>query len=511
MVHIVVSHVSSGRTVSPVAELGGPGGPVPREPATDEAALDAPGGQPAARRTGLIVTVLAFTGVLSALMQTIVVPLLGTLPELLHTSSSNASWVVTATLLAAAATTPISGRLGDMYGKRRILIACIILLIAGSVLCALSSSFLPVVIGRTLQGSATSVIPLGISILRDELPRHKVGGAIALMSATLGIGGSVGLLLSALVAQNFDWHVLFWGAAGVGAIAMILVLAFVPESELRDPARFDVLGAIGLSVGLICLLLPITKGSEWGWTSPRVLLLGAASIAILLLWARFEVGRRHPVVDLRVSAARGVLLTNAASVMTGFAMYGVNLALPELLQTPRSTGFGLGQTMIATGLCVAPGGVAMMLVSPFSAKLSARFSPRITLITGLLVIGAGYVCAVVAVTAIWQVVLVSTVVSCGIALAYGAMPALIMSNVPPEETAAANGLNSLARSLGSAISSAVVAAVLATDVVVRGGVSVPSQDAYRLVFIVGACASVVAALVAASIPRLDRQAAHSSA
>lgn len=488
---------------------------MPSSPATESAALPVPAegaadphgssvtdvdsaGHP--RRTGLIVAVLAFTGILSALMQTIVVPILVQLPQLLHTDPSNTSWVITATLLAAAVTTPISGRLADIHGKRRVLVACIALLILGSVLCALTSSFLIVVIGRALQGAATSVIPLGISILRDELPPERVGGAIALISATLGVGGSVGLLISALVAQNFNWHVLFWGAAGVGAVAMVLVLLVVPESTLRTPAKFDVPGALGLSAGLVCLLLPLTKGAVWGWASPAVVGLLVAAVLILGLWGWFEVRIADPVVDLRVSAGKAVLLTNAASVLTGFAMYGINLALPQLLQTPTSTGYGLGQTMIVTGLCVAPGGIMMMLVSPLSAKLSSMRGPRVTLIVGLLVIAVGYGIAFLAMSAVWQLVLVNIVTSCGIALAFGAMPALIMGSVPPRETGAANGLNALMRSLGSSLSSAVVASILANDVIEHAGIALPAEGAYKWVFCVGVMAALLAAFVAALIP-----------
>ncbi|MCU1689040.1 MAG: transporter [Jatrophihabitantaceae bacterium] len=457
------------------------------------------------RRTKAIVAVLAVTGVLSALMQTIVVPLLGELPQLLSTDASNTSWVVTSTLLAAAVTTPISGRLADIHGKRRVLLACIALLILGSILCALTSSFIVVVIGRTLQGAATSVIPLGISILRDELPPERVGSAIALISATLGIGGSVGLVVSAVVAQNYDWHLLFWGSAVIGAIAMALVLLVVPESTLRTPAGFDVPGAIGLSAGLICLLLPLTKGAVWGWTSPAVIVLLTASAITLGLWAWFEIRTVDPVVDLRVSAGRAVLLTNIASIMTGFAMYGINLALPQLLQTPASTGYGLGQSMVVTGLCLAPGGVMMLLVSPLSAKLSALRGPRVTLICGLLVIALGYTIAFFAMSEVWHLILVSAVTSCGIALAFGAMPALIMGSVDAHETGAANGLNALMRSLGSSLSSAVVASILANVVIMHSGLTLPAEAAYRWVFGIGIAAALIAAALASAIPSQARQ------
>jgi MFS family permease len=336
--------------------------------------------------------------------------------------------------------------------------------------------------------------------MRDELPPQKVGGAIALMSATLGVGGSVGLLLSALVAQNLNWHFLFWGAAAIGVLAGCLVIAFVPESTMRHPARFDLIGALGLSAGLICLLLPVTKGAQWGWTSPLVLGLLGAALAILLLWGVFEIRIKDPMVDLRVSASKAVLLTNIASVLSGFAMYGINLAMPQLLQAPTVTGYGFGLSMIMAGLCIAPGGLVMMAMSPVSARTSRRYGPKVTLITGLVVLCMGYLLALAAMGAVWQLILVSAVVSTGIALAFGAMPALIMSAAPPDETAAANGLNALMRFLGSSLSSAVVAAVLANDVVHYGPLALPSKQAFQWVFVVGAVAAAIAAAVASLIP-----------
>ncbi|MEO5874253.1 MAG: MFS transporter, partial [Streptosporangiaceae bacterium] len=237
-------------------------------------------------------------------MQTLVVPLIGELPVLLHTTASNGFWAITATLLAGAVTTPVFGRLADMYGKRRMLLFALGLLIIGSVVCALGDSLVPVVIGRALQGSAFCVIPLGISIMRDELPPEKMGSAMALMSSSLGVGGALGLPAAAAVAQHTDWHTLFWGSAGLGAIVFVLVVVLVPESPVRAGGRFDVVGALGLSTGLICVLLAISKGGDWGWASGTILGLFAAAVVVFTLWGRWELRTSGPLVDLRTTTKR---------------------------------------------------------------------------------------------------------------------------------------------------------------------------------------------------------------
>src|SRR5690606_25186534 len=193
-----------------------------------------------------IIAVLAFVGLCSAFMFTLVVPLQAELPVLLNASREDTTWVVTITLLVAAVATPISGRLGDMYGKRRVVLVLLVGLIAGSVVAALSSSILGVIIGRGLQGVTTGVIPLGIAIMRDVLPPARLSTAVALMSATMGVGGAAGMPLAALIAENADWHALFWMSAGLGALCIIGIWFAVPGDTLLAPGRLDLLGALGL-------------------------------------------------------------------------------------------------------------------------------------------------------------------------------------------------------------------------------------------------------------------------
>lgn len=287
---------------------------------------------------GAIVAALAFTGLVASFMMTLVTPLLPELPHLLGVTQADAMWVVTATLLAAAVATPIGGRLGDLYGKRRIMLVLLGSLVLGSVIAAFSSTLIPLVVGRALQGAGLGVIALGISILRDVLHRDRLGKAVALVSATLGIGGAVGLPVSAVISQYLDWHMLFWASGALGAIGFVLVLTIVPVSTLRSPGSFDFVGAIGFAVGLVGILLGVSKGAAWGWTSPLTLGTTLGGIAVLGLWAWYELRISSPLIDIRVSMRRSVLLTNLASVTVGFAFFATAVALPLLLESPTDTG-----------------------------------------------------------------------------------------------------------------------------------------------------------------------------
>jgi MFS family permease len=447
-----------------------------------------------------IVGVLAFAGIVVALMQTLVVPLIPELPALLHTTASNSSWAITATLLAGAVATPVLGRLGDMYGKRRVLLASIGLLVIGSVVCALSDSLGPMVVGRALQGCAVGVIPLGISIMRDELPAERLGSAMALMSSSLGVGGALGLPTAAALAEHSNWHVLFWMSAVLGVVVAALVLLVVAESPLRGGGRFDLLGAAGLSAGLICLLLGISKGADWGWGSGTTLGCFAVAVLVLLAWGWWELRVSGPLVDLRTAARRQVLVTNLASIVVGFSFYAMSLVLPQLLQLPGSTGYGLGQSMLVAGLCLGPSGLTMMAVSPLSARLTAARGPKVSLMVGSLIIAGGYGLAVVFMTAVWELAIVACVIGVGIGLGYAAMPALIMSAVPVAETASANGVNTLMRSIGTSTSSAVVGVVLAHLTTRFGAVDLPSQSGFRVALAIGGVAALAGVLVAWFIP-----------
>jgi MFS family permease len=451
-------------------------------------------------RTNVVVAVLAFSGIVVSLMQTLLVPLIPALPRLLNAPASDTAWVVTATLLAGAVATPVMGRLGDMYGKRRILLVSIGLMVIGSVIGALSSTLVPMIVGRALQGMSAGVIPLGISTMRDTVAAHRLGAATAMMSASLGVGGALGLPAAALLAERADWHVLFWTSAGLGVVAGALVVALVPESRVRSGGRFDLLGAAGLSVALVCLLLAISKGADWGWASGLITGLFAAALVVLLLWGWWELRARQPLVDLRTTARPQVLLTNIASVLFGFGMFAMSLLLPQLLQLPTATGYGLGRSMLVVGLVMAPSGLVMMAVAPLSARISRIMGPKVTLMLGALVVAVGYGVNIVLMSEIWQLVLVSSVIGAGIGLGYGAMPALVMSAVPISETAAANSLNTLMRSIGTSTSSAVAGLVLAELTVTVGAVTVPAQDGFRVVMVVGAAAALGALGVAAFLP-----------
>lgn len=455
------------------------------------------GGGPRARLT---VPVLAFGGILMAVTQTVVVPLLPDLPRLTGSSPGAVSWLVTATLLSGAVLTPVLGRAGDMYGKRRVLLLALGLMAGGSVLCALTSDIRLLIAARALQGASASVVPLSISILRDELPPRRTASAVALMSSTVGIGAALGLPLAALIVQYADWHAMFWVTAALSTAGLLLARWAVRESPVRSPGRFDTWGALGLAAGLVCLLLAVSQGGQWGWGSGPVLGLFAGAVVILTVWWRMQLRAKQPLVDLRLASGRRVALPHLTALLAGFAFYANSLVTAQLVQAPAESGYGLELSIVATGLCLLPNGVIMLALSPVSARVSTARGPRVTLALGGAVMALGYAVRVVDSRELWVIMLGAAIVSTGTTLAYSALPTLILRAVPVEQTASANGVNVLMRTIGQSVSSAAVAAVLVRHTASAGGVEFPTLGGYRLAFTLAGTVALVACAVALAIP-----------
>lgn len=457
----------------------------------------------------LTTTVLAISGMAASLQFTLTVPLLPVVPDIMHVSTNDASWIVTITLLASALATPILSRMADMYGKRRMIVIALAAMTIGSVTIALGESFPTMIVGRALQGFAQSLIPIGISLLRDLLPRERVGSAVALMSATLGVGAALGMPLSGLLYQGFGWEVVFWFSATVGAVFIIGVLLVVNESPVRAPARFDIAGALLLSVILAATLLVISKGGSWELTVIAAL-IGIATVS-LAAWIPLQLRVSNPMVDLRTTAKRPVLLTNLATLFVTAATFTNMLITIQQAQAPPASGYGLGLSVVGAGLVMLPAGLVMVALAPLSGALLNRRGGRPVLIVGGLVLAVAYVLRVFFADTVLAVVIGATMVGVGTALSFAALPTLIMASVPLTETASANGINALLRYLGMSVSSAFLALLVTSMSVAVDGHVFLSASAIDLCFWLAAGSGLIGAAIAAFIPTDSRVIAHPSA
>lgn len=436
-----------------------------------------------------LVAVSAFSCLVVALQQTLVVPAVPRFPGLLDTTPAAVSWLVTATLLTGAVATPVIGRLSDLYGGRRMMLIAMAFVLAGSVIAPFGG-ITSLIAGRALQGVGTALVPVAMAQMRASLPRHRVSGALAMLSATLGVGGGIGVPLGGVILSALGWQAMFWFSALLAVASLVLIAVVMPANAPDDRGSFDLTGAILLSVALVALLLGVSQGASWGWTSAATIVAFIVGAAVLAGWVVFELRHRSPLVDLQTSTSRPLLLNNIASLLLGVMMFTNLLLTTRKLQGPV-TEAGFGWSAAAAGLAMLPNAAAMFAVAPFSAKMAQRFGPRVVLGIGAAVAAAGYLLSIVASPAAALVIVWTTVIGIGVGIGYAALPMLIVRYAPAAEMGSANGVNALLRAIGTAIASTVVAAIGATLSVTVHGSAVPSATALGTIALVGAVLGAV--------------------
>ncbi len=445
---------------------------------------------------GLTLAVLAVSGMSFALLQTMVAPALPAIQHEYGASTTSVTWVLTIYLLTASIFTPILGRLGDMFGKERLLVIVLLVLGAGTLISALSTSLVMLIAGRAVQGAGGAIFPLSFGIIRDEFPREKVGSGIGLISATFGVGGGLGLVLSGVIVDHLDYTWIFWLNLPVIAGAVVCTHFFVPESPVKTPAKIDWVGAGLMSIGLGAVLLAVSQGNSWGWGSARVLGLIAFGVIVLVVWARFELRVPQPLVDMRMMRLRGVWTTNVTALMVGFGMFGSFLLVPQFVEMPPSAGFGFGATVTQAGLYLLPSAAIMLVAGPMAGVLGNRFGSRTPLLIGIALVAIGFVQLAVLHDEHWHVFLNSVLTGAGIGLAFASMATLIVDAVPQTQTGIATGMNTIMRSIGGALGAQIAASIVGAHA---------DEAHFVAAFLVSAAGLALAFIAALVIPRPPRE------
>ena len=414
--------------------------------------------------------------------------------------------MLTAYLLSASIATPLIGRLGDMYGKERLLVVVLTLLCVATIVSALATSLAVMLVGRVVQGAAGGVFPLAIGIIRDEFPRDRVAGAIGVISALAGVGGGLGIVLAGPIVDHLSYHWLFWLPLVPLVPATLAIHRFVPESPLRVPGRINWTGAGLMAVGLGAVLIAVSETPVWGWLSAKTLIVLAGGLLVLVAWVRNETRAADPLVDMRMMQIRGVWTTNAVALLLGFGMYASFILLPEFVETPQRAGYGFGASVTGAGLFLLPSTVAMLLAGAQTGRLEKRFGSKPPLLAGAALSALSYLLLAVARDERWEIYLAALLLGAGIGLAFAAMINLIIENVGPEQTGVATGMNTLTRTVGGAFGGAIVASLLAGSVD-RG--PFPSSGGFTLAFAACAIAVALGVLVGLLIPQ--RRAAAAAA
>ncbi len=446
---------------------------------------------------GATFAVLAISAFAFSLLQSLVLPALPTLQRSLHTSAIGASWVLTAYLLSAAIATPILGRVGDMIGKDRMLVIVLIALTIGTLISAVATSLLVVLLGRVIQGSGGAIFPLAFGIIRDEFPPARVSTGIGVISSILGIGTGVGIVLAGPIVVHLSYHWLFWMPLFMTMVATAATVVFVPPSPVRAPGRINWLGAVCMSAWLITGLVALSEAPVWGWISSRVLALLAATVLLIGLWIWVEIRSDAPVVDMTMMRIRAVWSTNLAALLFGFGMFAMFIIVPQFVQTPARQGYGFGASVTQSGLYLAPLALAMLLIAPLTGRLAMAVGSKMVLVAGTLFAAASYGLLALSHSRPWPFYTASAMLGIGIALGFASMANLIIDAVPASQTGVATGMNTNIRSIGGALGSAIATSIVVSSVLRSG---FPAEHGFVVAFTVCSGALLVAAFAAWAVP-----------
>jgi EmrB/QacA subfamily drug resistance transporter len=444
----------------------------------------------------LILAVTALAGMGYSMLSSAVIPALPSIQHSLHTTETGVTWLLTGYLLSASVATSILGRLGDMYGKERLLVITLVILAAGTVVSALATSLVPMIIGRVIQGAGGGIFPLAFGIVRDEFPRERVAGSIGILSSVLGVGGGIGVVLGGLIVEHLNYHWLFWIPLVVTVAAAICTQLFIPESPVRVPGRVNWLAAALMTVGFCCVLIAISETITWGWGSPRTLGLLAFGLVICAGWVLVEVRSEVPLIDMAMMRIRGVWTTNLVAFLLGAGMYASFLILPQFAQLPKSTGFGFGASVVTASLYLLPSALGMSVLGSVAGRVARRYGSKLAVIAGSGVTAASFALLAVAHGHPYDMLISAALMGIGIGLAFAALGNLMVQAVPPEQTGAATGMNTVMRTLGGALGGQIVATLIA-DNVAHG---LPTVTGFTESFALQAAFLVIAMLAGTLVP-----------
>ena len=447
------------------------------------------------RSPALIFGVLTVSMLSLTMLQSLVVPVLPALQQEFGTSPSLITWTLTAWLLSAAIATPILGRVGDMVGKRRTLLAVLAALAIGTLISATAPTIGVLLIGRVIQGLGGAMFPLAFGIVRDNLPAARVPGAIGALSAVIAVGSGLGTVLAGPIVEGLGWRWLFWIPLITTVVGGLLAAFVIPESTSRPGGRINWIAGALLAGWLVALLMPLSEGMVWGWGSPLVVGLFVAAAVLLAAWIIVEVRSRNPLIDMRIMRLPGVWTVNLAALFVGAGMFGIFAFFPRFVQTPTSAGYGFGATVGESGILMLPMLVAMAAAGFVSGPLARRVGFSAQLVGGA---------ALIAVSALGFAFLHGTtlaisieagITGLGLGIAYAAMTSLIVQGVPASQTGVASGMNANIRTIGGALGSTIMAAIVTSRLEPSG---LPSESGYTngyLVLAIFALGAVAAGLI----------------
>ncbi|MEV6328840.1 MFS transporter [Streptomyces sp. NPDC051909] len=447
-----------------------------------------PGGteEVAAPRVTAVVGLLVVFELVSGFLQGSGPALVPAVQDWQSISASQAQWYMAVQFLAAAVGVPVFGRLGDLYGHRRLVRIALVCIAAGTVLVALAPNLTVLLVGRALIGPVAALLPLEIGLVRDRLDVEGARRAVALLVGALTLGSLLGHgLAGPLLALTGGVQATLLVLAAIACACAALSYCAIPESRTRAPGRMDWTGAALLGLALLLFLGTMARSRAWGWTSPLTLGGLVLSLSLLAWWIRLERDRPHALVDVRAVAHP----RSAPYYVSGFAFGAIMLggqavAISYVAASKGDEGYGFGLKTWEISLW---GGVPHVLAfagASLVARVAARTGYRRVLLLAFALMAAGNVGLMAGHATLLLFVLASAVSGFGMGLALGGLPTLIVERSTPDRTASATAVYNNLKTLGGSVAGAGSAVVLGSLVV--SGTSVPALSAYLTIWGLGA-------------------------
>ena len=444
------------------------------------------------------VAVLTLGALDFALEGSIIVPALPAMADHYDASLIAVGWLATGFLLASVVGVPLLGRLGDLYGKRLMLLVSLGSFSLGALLCAATENIELAIAGRAVQGFGSAAGPLTLALARDTVPNVQLPRVIGAVIGAATVGGGLGFLLGGVLADEFSPAAIFWFLFAFGLALIAAIAAFVHESPVRTKVRLDTAGVALLGAGLVALLLAISKGGAWGWSSWAIVGLFVTSAVLLTLFALVEGRARDPHVDLQLVRERPFVNTNICSFAFGFAFFIATYVIPQVAGTPRSSGYGLGLSTTQIGLLLVPSCVAGFAGASVAGRRLERLGPRTLVAAGALFGLLGNLALAAAHTTVVAIVFGSSLVGLAWGLILPGIYAVVLRSASEDKSAVATAVTATVRNTGVSVGVSVAFAIV-TAAGFAG--EFRSDSGFTTALLVGALGSAAMLLVSLTLPR----------
>ncbi|MGD0477669.1 MAG: MFS transporter [Nitrososphaerales archaeon] len=457
-------------------------------------------GGPRGLRNHQLRALLSMVGVALLLnyVETMIIPGIHTIQNDFGTTASVVSWVTSAFLIIGSAVSPLFGKLGDSYGKKRVFLLALVFYTAGVGIGGFSTSIYFLIFARAVQGIGFAIVPLALAIIAETFPKERIATAQGVVSATFAVGAAAGLVIGAYVVQDLGWQWAFHSAFILSIVLFIMVARFLPKGVPGTRLKVDYYTTVMLMAGVSLVLLYVTEGPYEGWYSAYDLAALAAGIALTVGFFVSESRRTNPLIQLKLLRIRNVLVANLVGIISGTSMFLLFFAVAYYTELPKP--FGLGLDVISAGLTLAPATLLMLVVGPGLGRLVTRSGPKPTMVLGSCIAIAGLLLFIVNRATPTDVTLAAAISLTGAISVIIPIVNMISVSLPRETVATGLGLNTMLRNMGGAVGPVIATTLMTTyTLTVFKTVTGPSSTAFDAIFYLAIALMALAALLSLAV------------